>query len=56
MGIVAPAAETGEHENGCYLRMAGRGMQRALAHRVAMNVAALDGRYTPELELDLDPA
>jgi fructose-bisphosphate aldolase, class I len=30
--------------------------QRALAHRVAMNVAALDGRYTPELELDLDPA
>ena len=28
--------------------------QRALAHRVAMNVAALEGRYTPEL--DLDPA
>jgi fructose-bisphosphate aldolase class I len=26
--------------------------QRALARRVAMNVAALDGRYTPELELD----
>jgi fructose-bisphosphate aldolase class I len=31
--------------------------QRALAHRVAMNVAALECRYTPELEeLDLDPA
>jgi fructose-bisphosphate aldolase, class I len=31
--------------------------QRALAHRVAMNVAAVEGRYTPELEeLDLDPA
>jgi fructose-bisphosphate aldolase, class I len=28
--------------------------QRALARRVAMNVAALDGRYAPEL--DLDPA
>ncbi|HUY46155.1 MAG TPA: class I fructose-bisphosphate aldolase [Streptosporangiaceae bacterium] len=28
--------------------------QRALAHRVRMNVAALDGRYTREL--DLDPA
>ncbi len=27
--------------------------QRALAHRVAMNVAALEGRYTPELDLDL---
>ncbi|HEX9357533.1 MAG TPA: class I fructose-bisphosphate aldolase [Streptosporangiaceae bacterium] len=26
--------------------------QRALAHRVAMNVAAMEGRYTPELELD----
>jgi fructose-bisphosphate aldolase class I len=26
--------------------------QRALARRVSMNVAALDGRYTPELELD----
>lgn len=26
--------------------------QRALAHRVAMNAAALAGRYTPELELD----
>lgn len=26
--------------------------QRALAHRVAMNVAALEGRYTPELDLD----
>jgi len=30
--------------------------QRALAHRVAMNVAALEGRYSPELDLDLDPA
>ncbi len=28
--------------------------QRALAHRVAMNIAAMEGRYTPEL--DLDPA
>lgn len=28
--------------------------QRALAHRVAMNMAAMEGRYTPEL--DLDPA
>ena len=27
--------------------------QRALAHRVAMNTAALWGQYTPELELDL---
>jgi fructose-bisphosphate aldolase class I len=27
--------------------------QRALAHRVAMNAAALSGRYSPELELDL---
>jgi fructose-bisphosphate aldolase class I len=27
--------------------------QRALAHRVAMNTAALSGRYSPELELDL---
>jgi fructose-bisphosphate aldolase class I len=26
--------------------------QRALAHRVAMNVAAMEGRYTPELDLD----
>jgi fructose-bisphosphate aldolase class I len=26
--------------------------QRALTRRVSMNVAALDGRYTPELELD----
>jgi fructose-bisphosphate aldolase, class I len=26
--------------------------QRALAHRVAMNTAALAGRYSPELELD----
>ena len=26
--------------------------QQALARRVSMNVAALDGRYTPELELD----
>jgi fructose-bisphosphate aldolase, class I len=26
--------------------------QRALAHRVAMNTAALTGRYAPELELD----
>jgi fructose-bisphosphate aldolase, class I len=26
--------------------------QRALARQVSMNVAALDGRYTPELELD----
>jgi fructose-bisphosphate aldolase, class I len=26
--------------------------QRALGHRVAMNVAALEGRYTPELDLD----
>jgi fructose-bisphosphate aldolase class I len=26
--------------------------QRALAHRVGMNVAALHGRYSPELELD----
>jgi fructose-bisphosphate aldolase class I len=32
--------------------------QRALARRVAMNTAALAGRYSPELELelDLDPA
>jgi fructose-bisphosphate aldolase, class I len=30
--------------------------QRALAHRVDMNAAALAGRYTPELELDPDPA
>jgi fructose-bisphosphate aldolase class I len=27
--------------------------QRALAHRVAMNTAALSGHYSPELELDL---
>jgi fructose-bisphosphate aldolase class I len=27
--------------------------QRTLAHRVAMNTAALSGRYAPELELDL---
>ena len=27
--------------------------QRALAHRVAMNLAAMEGRYTPELDLDL---
>jgi fructose-bisphosphate aldolase class 1 len=26
--------------------------QRALVHRVAMNTAALRGRYSPELELD----
>ncbi len=26
--------------------------QRALAHRVAMNVAAMEGRYAPELDLD----
>jgi len=26
--------------------------QRALAHRVAMNIAAMEGRYTPELDLD----
>jgi hypothetical protein len=26
--------------------------QRALARRVSMNVAALAGHYTPELELD----
>jgi fructose-bisphosphate aldolase class I len=26
--------------------------QRALWHRVAMNVAAMEGRYTPELDLD----
>ena len=32
------------------LRAAG---QRALAHRVAMNTAALSGHYSPELELDL---
>ena len=30
--------------------------QRALAHRVAMNAAALAGRYFPEPELELDPA
>lgn len=28
--------------------------QRALARRVAINVAAVAGRYTPDLELDLD--
>ena len=28
--------------------------QRALARRVSMNVAAVEGRYTPDLELDLD--
>ena len=27
--------------------------QRALAHRVAMNMAAMEGRYVPELDLDL---
>ena len=27
--------------------------QRALAHRVAMNMAAMEGRYAPELDLDL---
>ncbi len=32
--------------------LARRTGQRALARRVSMNVAALDGRYTPELELD----
>jgi len=26
--------------------------QRALAYRVAMNVAAMEGRYAPELDLD----
>ena len=26
--------------------------QRALAQRVAMNIAAMEGRYTPELDLD----
>ena len=26
--------------------------QRALGHRVAMNVAAMEGRYAPELDLD----
>ena len=26
--------------------------QRALAHRVAMNIAAMEGRYAPELDLD----
>ncbi|MGI8449827.1 MAG: class I fructose-bisphosphate aldolase [Streptosporangiaceae bacterium] len=26
--------------------------QRALAYRVAMNIAAMEGRYTPELDLD----
>lgn len=31
-----------------------RAGQRALARRVAMNVAAVAGRYTPELEQDLD--
>jgi len=30
--------------------------QLALARRVALNTAALAGRYLPELELDLDPA
>jgi fructose-bisphosphate aldolase class I len=29
--------------------------QRALARRVAMNVAALHGRYTPELEFEFEP-
>jgi fructose-bisphosphate aldolase class I len=27
--------------------------QQALAHRVAMNLAAMEGRYAPELDLDL---
>jgi len=30
--------------------------QRALARRVSMNVAAVEGRYTADLERDLLPA
>ena len=43
--LAAWRGEPGRREDG----------QRALAHRVAMNTAALAGRYSPELELELDP-
>jgi len=33
-----------------------RAGQRALARRVSMNVAAVEGRYTADLERDLLPA
>jgi fructose-bisphosphate aldolase, class I len=49
--LAGPALAAWHGDPGCW--DAG---QRALAHRVAMNVAALEGRYAPELELDLDAA